>query len=362
MSGLSVRKDTPAQPAAGGAAAGLAPIAGAASAAALSGPQKAMLFLVSLDEAVATRIFSHLSEEEVRLLRKASDELNEIAPTTVLAVHREFAELAGRGVPASLRGSSAYLRRLAGKALGEGKVAELWIDRPVAEGAVAALARLDDATILGMLELEQSQTVAVVMGQLEPARAAELLGQMPSARQAEIVLRTALMRSVPESVIEEIEQELSGELATFGQAKRRKVGGVEAAASLMKRMKPEICDGIIEQVASTDTRAADEIRRALFTFDDLVRIDGRGMQTLLKEISTDQLVLALKTASDDLKEKVFGNVSTRAAATLREELEILGPVRVADVENAQRAIIEIAMGLERDGKIQIAREGAGDYV
>ncbi|MBI2893694.1 MAG: flagellar motor switch protein FliG [Deltaproteobacteria bacterium] len=327
----------------------------------LSGPQKSLLFLVSLEESAATRILAQLSDEELRQLRKASSELSEASPQVLQEVHREFAERAGKGVPASLKGSASYLRRLAGKALGEGKIAELWSEKSE-QGPVAELSKLDTATILGILELEQPQTIAVILAQFDSGKAVDLLSQMPTDRQTQIVLRMARLQTVPASVIADIEREFAEEIAALGDTSGRNIGGLEAAASLIKRLSAEATEGLLEELGKTDATAAEELRRALFTFEDLVRIDGRGMQVLLKEISTDQLVVALKSASDDIKEKVFGNISTRAAAMLKDELEMLGPVRLSDVEAAQRAIVETAMGLERDRKITIAREGGGEYV
>lgn len=328
----------------------------------LTGPQKGLLFLVSLDETVATRILAQLTDDEIRTLRRVSGELSEAAPESVAEVHREFAARAERGVPQSLTGSGSYLRRLAGKALGEGRVAELWSDRGESEGPVAELAKLDATTILGLLELEQPQTIAVILSQLDPGKASELLLQMQAERQAEIVLRIARLQGVPAAVIDDIEREFAPQIAALRDTAGRAIGGIDAAANLVKRLAPDVSDGLLTELAATDTQAADELRRALFTFEDLVRVDGRGMQVLLKEISTDQLVLALKSASDDIKEKVFGNVSSRAAAMLRDELELLGPARLADVEAAQRAIVETALALEKDRKITVAREGGGSYV
>jgi flagellar motor switch protein FliG len=328
----------------------------------LTGPQKGLLFLVSLDEAVATRILAQLTDDEIRMLRRVSSEFTEAVPESVAEVHREFAARAERGVPQTLKGSGSYLRRLAGKALGEGRVAELWSERGEGQDPVAELAKLDATTIMGLLEPEQAQTIAVVLSQLDPGKASELLLQMTAARQAEIVLRMARLQSVPASVIDDIEREFAPQIAALVEAAGRKIGGIEAAASLIKRLAPDMSEGLLAELGSADVQAAAELRRALFTFEDLVRIDGRGMQVLLKEISTDQLVLALKSASDDVKEKVFGNVSSRAAAMLKDELDILGPARLSDVEAAQRAIVEAALALEKDRKITVAREGGGEYV
>lgn len=326
------------------------------------GAQKGLLFLVSLDEAVATKILRCMSPEEVRMLRAAADVLREVEPTTLAAVHVDFAQQMERGVPTSMRGSSAYLRRLVGQALGEGKAADLWAEHPERVGAVQRLAGLDLPTILGIIDREHPQTIAVILSQIESARAGEILGQLTPDRQSEVLLRLAQLESVPNGVIEEIEQQFALEIGTLSDGARHSIDGIKAAGGLLKRLDAERTDALLEELNAIDSTLADRLKKALFVFEDLVRIDGRGMQLLLKEISTEQLVLALKTASDEMREKVFASVSSRAAGMLREELDLLGPTRLADVEQAQQAVVANALRLENEGRLQIAREGGADYV
>jgi flagellar motor switch protein FliG len=329
----------------------------------LSGHQKAFLFLISLDESIATRIIGHLTDEELKQLRRASDETREVSSHTLLLLHKEFAARARAGGPTSLKGGSAYLRRLAGKAFGEGRVAELWIDREERGGVVAELERLDARVLLNMLEDEAPQTIAVILSQFEPSKAAQVLANVKKERRAQILYRMATLEAVPESTFREIEEELSSELRALNREQdKRPLGGVDAAAAVMKRLKPPDMEGLLDFMQDADQTLTDQVKRAMFTFEDLLRIGGRGIQTLLKEVATDQLLLALRTASDDMREKIFGNVSSRAAAMLREELEMMGPVRLSDVETAQRAMVERALALEAEGQIQIEREGGGDYV
>jgi flagellar motor switch protein FliG len=329
----------------------------------LSGAQKGFLLLISLDESVATRILGYLSDEELKTLRKASEQIREVSPQTVLALHKEFSLRANQGAPAPLKGGSAYLKRLAGKAFGEGRAAQLWSDREERRGVVAELERLEPSTLLGVIEDESPQTIAVILSQFEAGKAADVLGQMTKERRGQVLFRMAKLEAVPESTIKEIEEEFAGELkALSSESSRRKVGGVDATAAVMKRLKGPALEGLLDSMQDADAQITDQIKRALFTFEDLARISGRGIQTLLKEIATDQLLLALRTASDDMREKIFGNVSSRAAAMLREELEMMGPVRLSDVETAQRAIVERALQLEQEGQIRIEREGTGDYV
>lgn len=327
----------------------------------MRGAQKALLFLVSVDETVATRILAHLGEDEVRQLRDSSTRMEEAHPHAIKAVHHEFLSRLRGGMPASLKGSHAYLRRLAGNALGEGRAAELFSDGPKSEGW-SAVAGLDTGVLHALLEAEQTQTVAVVLSQLPAAKASELVRRMPPDRRQDVLLRLAVLESVPQAVLQDIEQVFQAHLSTVGSVQRQEIAGRKRTADIVKRLPDELGQEVLEALRGADPEAAETVEKALFTFEDLTRIDSRGMQQLLKEIPTDQLVVALKTASDELKEKVFGNVSSRAADILHEELELMGPVRLSDVEEAQQAIIQIGLDLERDGRIAIAREGGGDYV
>lgn len=326
----------------------------------ITGAQKALLFLLSIEEGVASQILSFLNDEEMRKIRRASEELAEVEVEAIAAIHREFAERVQKGVPQPIKGSGAYLKKLASKAMGESRASELWSEKTT--GAVAALARLDIGTVIGLLENEQPQTIAVVLAELDPSKAAEILKWFSPEKQGDVLLRMTRLKSVPLAVIAEIEQHFSAEIDALGSNERKDIEGLGVAASLLKRLPNEIGEQLIEAISNTDSALANELKRALFTFEDLIRIDGRGMQVFLQEVATPQLILALKTASDELKDKIFGNVSQRAAAMLRDELEMLGPVRLADVEAAQRAAVEIALQLEKEGRIQILREGGADFV
>jgi flagellar motor switch protein FliG len=328
----------------------------------LTGAEKGLLFLVSLEEAVATKILKCMTPDEVRQLRAAAAALPEVESAALTTVHVEFAQHMERGVPTSLRGSGAYLRRLVGHALGEAKAVELWADAREGTGAVQQLATLDLPTILGIIDREHPQTIAVILSQIAPQRAAEISSQLSPERQAQVVIRLAQLESLPTSVIEEIEKQFATEIASLATGSRHTIDGVRAAGDLLKHLESERSEALIEELTSLNPELAEKLKKALFTFEDLMRVDSKGMQVVLKEISTENLVLALKTASEEIREKVFGSVSSRAAQMIREELELLGPTRLADVEAAQQMVVEAALRLEREGRIQVAREGGADYV
>lgn len=337
------------------------PSSGELEAAALLGPQKALLLLMSLEEGAATRLLAQLSVDDVRRLRRACDEVRAATPEQLATVHVEFISYATRP-SASLKGSSAYLRRLAGKAFGEGKIANLWSEPKPVIGGVAALASLEVETIFAILEDESPQAMAVLLAQFPADKSAKVLAMLDEAARAEVLLRMARTQNVPENVMRDLEEQMTAEVGALEDVEKLSLPGMSAAAGILKRMPHDAADKVLTVVAGEDATTADALRKALFTFEDLVRIEGRGMQILLKEVQSEQLVLALKSASDDLREKVFGNLSARAAGLIREELEMLGAVRLADVETAQEAIVQAAIALEKDSKITIAREGGNDYV
>ena len=318
----------------------------------LSGAEKALLFLVSLDESIATRILGHLGDDEVKLLRDSSSAMTEAPPKAIKAVHHEFLERVRQGMPASLKGSSAYLRRLAGNALGEGRASELWSDKPKSEGA-AALAKLETGVLQALLDAEQPQTVAIVLSQLPAAKASEIIEKMEAGRRQDVMLRLAQLESIPEAVFRDIEQAFQVHVEALAEVQRREIPGKKSAADIVKRLPAEIGEELLEALRSASQDAADAIEKALFTFEDLCRVDSRGMQQLLKEVATDQLTLALKTASEMLREKFFAALSQRAAASMREDLDLMPPKRLSEVEAAQREIIDAAMQLSSDGKIQL---------
>ncbi len=341
----------------------LAPARPADDAATLSGSQKALLLLVSVDEDVATRVIAHLEPAEIARLRQASESTSTVADVAVTRVQREFLAAVQGGLAQSLAGSDRYLQRLVRNALGEGRASELFAKgTPLAEEVLPAYRRLPPAVLAQALEAEHPQTAALILSQLPPERAAETLVLMPETLHGEILLRIGHLEEVSAQILSELDTEFRAHLDRISADAPTKVDGREAATGILKRLGQEQSQTLLEQVAENDAAMAEVLQQALFTFSDLIRLDGRGMQQLLKEVPTDQLVLALKSASPELKEKILANLSSRAADMLREDLALLGPTRISEVEAAQRSIVEAALQLERDGRVTIARDGGGAYV
>ncbi len=223
-----------------------------------------------------------------------------------------------------------------------------------------SLEMVDAKSLSTFLVNEHPQTVAVILAHLEPEKKGEVLKRLPDALQAEVVLRMANLDHVAPELIAEIDAVLKRELASMSTVEQAALGGVQPVAEMLNVMDKNTETSIMSRLEEKDPLLAEEIRKLMFVFDDIVKIDDRGIQTLLKEVANDKLLLALKTASEDIRNKVFKNISQRAADMLREDLSNMGPSRLSDVELAQQEIVNAARRLEAEGKILIARGGSED--
>lgn len=223
-----------------------------------------------------------------------------------------------------------------------------------------SLEMVDAKSLSTFLVNEHPQTVAVILAHLEPEKKGEVLKRLPDALQAEVVLRMANLDHVAPELIAEIDAVLKRELSSMSTVEQAALGGVQPVAEMLNVMDKNTETSIMSRLEEKDPLLAEEIRKLMFVFDDIVKIDDRGIQTLLKEVDNGKLLLALKTASEEIRNKVFKNISQRAAEMLREDLSNMGPSRLSDVEQAQQEIVNAARRLEAEGKILIARGGSED--
>lgn len=223
-----------------------------------------------------------------------------------------------------------------------------------------SLEMVDAKSLSTFLVNEHPQTVAVILAHLEPEKKGEVLKRLPDALQAEVVLRMANLDHVAPELIAEIDAVLKRELASMSTVEQAALGGVQPVAEMLNVMDKNTETSIMSRLEEKDPLLAEEIRKLMFVFDDIVKIDDRGIQTLLKEVDNGKLLLALKTASEEIRNKIFKNISQRAAEMLREDLSNMGPSRLSDVEQAQQEIVNAARRLEAEGKILIARGGSED--
>lgn len=223
-----------------------------------------------------------------------------------------------------------------------------------------SLELVDAKSLANFLINEHPQTVSVILAHLEPEKKGEVLKRLPETLQAEVVLRMANLDHVAPELISEVDRVLKDELANIGTVEQSQLGGVQTVAEMLNVMDKNAEKAIMSRVEEKDPLLAEEIRKLMFIFDDISKIDDRGIQTLLKEVPNDKLLLALKTASQEIRDKIMKNISKRAADLLADDLATMGPARVSDVEAAQMEIVNVARRLESEGKIIIARGGAED--
>jgi flagellar motor switch protein FliG len=200
----------------------------------------------------------------------------------------------------------------------------------------------------------------LILAHLESGKKCEVLKRLPESIQTEVVLRIANLDFISPNLIAQVDEVLKQELATLGSIDTQQLGGVQPIAEMLNVMDKTSEQNIMARVEEKDPQLAEEIRKLMFVFDDIAYIDDRGMQMLLKDVPNDKLVVALKTAPEEIREKIFRNISKRAADLLREDLDAMGPVRLSDVETAQQEIVNVAKRLEAEGKIIISRGGEGD--
>jgi flagellar motor switch protein FliG len=248
-------------------------------------------------------------------------------------------------------------------ALGEDRARGILGGLNIASGSgrtLESLEMIDAKSLATFLVSEHPQTVAVILSHLEPEKKGEVLKRLPEALQAEVVLRMANLEHVDPELISEIDKVLKNQLSNTASVEQGTLGGVLPVAEMLNVMDKNTETSIMSRLEEKDPLLAEEIRKLMFVFDDIAKIDDRGIQALLKEVANDKLLLALKTAGEEIKNKVFKNLSQRAAEMLREDLSNMGPSRLSDVEGAQQEIVNVARRLEAEGKILIARGGSED--
>jgi flagellar motor switch protein FliG len=248
--------------------------------------------------------------------------------------------------------------------LGEDRAKTVLGQLSVVEGSrtLEALELVDSRTLANFLVNEHPQTIALILAHLESFKKCEVLSRLPEVIQTEVVLRIANLDFISPNLIAQVDEVLKQELATLGSIDTQHLGGVQPIADMLNVMDKTNEQNIMSKVEEKDPQLAEEIRKLMFVFEDIRLVDDRGIQTLLKEVANDKLVIALKTATAEIREKIFKNISKRAAQFLKDDLEALGPVKLSEVEAVQQEIVNIAKRLEAEGKIIISRGGGADAV
>lgn len=324
---------------------------------------KAAMVLILLGEEIATELFKYLSVEEIKALNDGMGKvkLNEISDETQDQLITEYREMLSGDDPLMLSDGRAYLRNLVERAMAEDEAKRL-IEELNAEQdlTITVLDPIDAKTIANVVGKEHPQTIALILAYTAPDKSAQVLGQLPLETQVEVCLRMASLESVNPQVLRDIEEALKTEMKGLVTSRGQETSGVLMVAEILNSIEKSQEEVIFEQLQEIDPDLADEIRSNMFVFEDLLKIDDRGIQALLKEIDNNTLLYALKMAPEELRQKIFSNLSSRAAEMIQEDMEVMGPTKLSDVEKAQGEITALAMKLESEGKIVIAKGGGDD--
>ena len=330
----------------------------------LSGLRKAAILFVSLEEDVASSIFKQLPDEDAELISKEIAEMGMVRKEDIRAVVEEFRDLA-TVCQYVKEGGVEYAVRLIEKSFPQVKAYRLTrlLENQKQNIPFVFLKNTETESLLTFLGEEHPQTIALVLSYMEAGKAAEILIKSPPEKQFDIVRRIAALEHTSPEAIRHVESGLRRYLASLAFEEFQEVGGIRTVAELLNVMDRATSKAILENMEEESPETADEIKKLMFVFEDVLLVDDRGIQNVLKEVDTKELALALKTASPELKEKMLRNMSARAAEMVREEMSYLGPVRVADVEAAQQTIVDVVRRLVEQGLVIISgRGGEGEIV
>jgi flagellar motor switch protein FliG len=332
----------------------------------MNNEEKAAILLLSLNEELAAEVMKNLRASEVRRISKYMSRITSISSKDVQVVAKEFCDLAkDKGGIQSVKEDVA--KNIVMKALGPEQAGsiitalndekEKFNENPIFE----KLRDIDPKLLMDFTKMEHPQTVALILAHLRPEQAAEIMDSLGPEMQIEIVRRMSTLKSVPMELIEDVAQTLEDEIIV-GASSDKEVGGVRLMAEILNRMNRTSESAIISSLDGSDPELAAEIRGLMFTFDDILKLDDRSMQELLREVASEDLSKALKVIDAEGREKVFKNMSKRGADMLKEDIDMMPPIRLSDVEKSQRAILDICKRLEAEGRIQLSREGGDEFV
>ncbi|MEL0068678.1 MAG: flagellar motor switch protein FliG [Gammaproteobacteria bacterium] len=324
----------------------------------LSGVQRSAILLMSLGEEEAAKVLQHMGPKEVQKIGLAMAELNNVQRETMIGVLDDFLELVedqtGIGI-----GSEDYIRNTLRAALGEEK-ADSIVDRILLGANTKGLDTLkwmDPKSVADVIQYEHPQIQSIVLAYLDADQSAEILSFLPEKNRLDLTLRICALDSIQPAALQELNDIMEKQFSGAAGSKTANIGGVKTAADIMNYLDTAIESQLIESVKEVDEDLGQNIQDLMFVFDNLVDVDDRGVQTLLREISTDTLVLALKGADDDVSDKIFSNMSKRASELMKDDLEAMGPVRLSDVESAQKEILTVARRLAESGEIVLGGGG-----
>ena len=327
------------------------------------GLNKSAILLLSLGENEAAEVFKYLGPKEVQKLGAAMANLTNISRERIDSVFSEFYDAAGEKTTLGM-GSDEYIRNVLKKALGDDKAASL-IDRILQGGdtsGIEGLKWMDASTVAELIHNEHPQIIATILVHLEADQASEILSHFTDRLRNDTLLRIATLDGIQPAALKELNDVMSRLLSGGANIKKSTLGGVKVVADIMNYMGGGQETTAIENIRDNDPEMAQQILDAMFVFENLMEVDDRGIQLLLREVQSESLIVALKGASEELREKIFKNMSQRAADMMREDLESKGPVRISEVEAEQREILKVVRRLADEGQLILGGKGDEGFV
>ena len=329
----------------------------------LDGIQKSAILLIALGPEKSSKIFKHLREDEIEQLTLEIANTSSVLPQTKEAVLEEFYEicLAQQYIA---EGGISYAKELLEAALGEDKAKDV-IGKLTASLQVRPfefIRKTDPAQLLNFIQDEHPQTIALILSYLNPAQAALIISALPPDRQADVAKRIAMMDRTSPDVIKEVEKILESKLSSLVNQDYTIIGGVDSVVEILNTVDRSTEKHIMETLEIDEPELADEIRKKMFVFEDILLLDDRAIQRVLRDIDNSDLAIALKSANEEVQNAIFNNLSKRLAVMIKEDMEFMGPVRMKDVEEAQQKIVNTIRRLEESAEIVISRGGGDEIV
>ncbi len=329
----------------------------------LTGKQKAAVFLVTLGSDVSSEVFKHLREDEIETLTFEIARLDKVEPDDKDKVLQEFQEMM-MAQEFITQGGIDYARDILERALGTQKAIDI-VNRLTSSLQVRPfdfIRRTDPSHLLNFIQGEHPQTIALILAYLDSQKGAQILAELPHNVQADVARRIAEMKRTSPDVLREVERVLERKLSTLASEDFTQAGGIDTVVEILNNVDRGTEKIIIEALEEEDPELAEEIKKRMFVFEDIVLLDDRSIQKVLREVDTQELAKALKGVDNEVQEKIFRNMSKRAASLLSEDMDFMGPIRLRDVEEAQQKIVNIIRKLEDAGEIVVARTGEEELV
>ncbi|MEG3767500.1 flagellar motor switch protein FliG [Alteromonas sp. 14N.309.X.WAT.G.H12] len=329
----------------------------------LEGVEKAAILLLSLSEEDAAQILKHLEPKQVQKLGAEMAKVDDMTQPKITSVHKHFIDEIQNYSTIGFQ-SQDFVKRALTAALGEDKAANLIDQILMGSGAkgLDSLKWMDSKQVASIIRNEHPQIQTIVLSYLEPEQSAEILAQFPEKVRLDLLMRIANLEEVQPAALQELNEIMEKQFAGQAGTQAAKMGGLKSAADIMNYLDTSIEGQLMDAIREQDEEMSQQIQDLMFVFDNLVDVDDRGIQAILREVQQDSLLKAIKGADDDLKDKITKNMSKRAAEMLIDDLEALGPVRLSEVETAQKEILSVARRLADSGEIMLGGGGGEEFL